>query len=124
MVTVGIVKKSIRHQFAEMVVKKRLPRPARLPAECSENSRDRAPRDLDAEHLQLAMNSRRPPQRIGSHYPLDQSANLDSGRRPAPSPAVHPGEACPELAKALPLPPDDRLGLYVDQGAAPAVPDQ
>jgi hypothetical protein len=35
-----------------------------------------------------------------------------------------PWTGCPELAKALPLPPDDRVRLYVGQGGAPALPDQ
>src|SRR5713226_4896762 len=113
-----------RHQLAEMVVKKRLPSLTRWPAECSENSRDRALRDLDAEHRQFSVNSGRTPQRIGSHHPFDQPANLDSSRRSAASSAVHPGQACPELTKTLPLPPDYRVGLYVDQGSAPAVPDK
>jgi hypothetical protein len=79
--------------------------------------------DPDRIATDLLVNSRRAPQRIGSHHPPDQPTNLDSSRRSAASPAVHPGEACPELPKALPLPADDRVGLYVDQGSAPAVPD-
>jgi hypothetical protein len=70
------------------------------------------------------VNSGRTPQRIGSHDPFDQPTNLDSGRRSATSSWVHPGQACPELAKALPLPPDDCIGLYVAQRSAPAVPEQ
>src|SRR5436853_430028 len=49
---------------------------------------------------------------------------IDTSCRSAAPSSVHPGEACPELAKALPLPADDRVGLYVDQGRAPAIPDQ
>ena len=112
------------YQLTEVVVKKRLPRLSRWPAESSENSGDGALGDLDAEHLQFAVNSRRTPQRIGSYHPFDQPANLDSRRRPAAPSAVHLGQACPEPAKALPLPPDDRVRLDVDQGSAPAVPDQ
>ena len=72
-----------RHQLADVVVKKRLPRLSRWPAECSEYSGDRALGDFDAEHLQFSVNSRRTPQRIGSHHPPDQPTYLDSGRRSA-----------------------------------------
>ena len=113
-----------RHQLADVVVKKRLPRLSRWSAECSENSGDGTLGDFDAEHLQFSVNSRRTPQRIGSHHPFDQPTYLDTSCRSAASPAVHPGEACPELAKALPLPADDRVWLYVNQGRAPAIPDQ
>lgn len=112
-----------RHQLTEVVVKKRLPSLSRWPAKCSEDSGHRALGDLDAEHRQFAVNSRRPPQRIGSHHPFDQPPNLERGPRSAASSAVQPGQACPELAKALPLPPDDRIGLHVAQRNVPAVPD-
>jgi hypothetical protein len=36
----------------------------------------------------------------------------------------HPGQACPEPAIALPLPPDNGVRLYIDQGSAPAIPDK
>jgi hypothetical protein len=91
--------------LADVVVKKRLPRLSRWPAECSENSGDGTLGDFDAEHLQFSVNSRRTPQRIGIHHPFDQPTYLGSSRRPAAW-SVHPGEACPELAKALPLPAD------------------
>jgi hypothetical protein len=113
-----------RHQLADVVVEKRLPRLSWWPTECSENSGDGTLGDFDAEHLQFTVNSRRTPQRIGSHDPFDQPTYLGSSRRPAAWSSVHAGEACPELARALPLPPDDRVGLYVDQGSAPAVPNQ
>ena len=94
------------------------------PTECSEHSGDRALGDLDAEHHQFSVNSGCTPQWIGSHDPFDQSTNLESGRRSAASSSVPPGQACPELAKTLPLPPDDGIGLYVAQCSPPAVPDQ
>jgi hypothetical protein len=105
-------------------MKKRLPCLSRWPAKRSENAGDRALGDLDAEHLQFAMNSRRTPKRIDSHHPRDQPANLDSGRRSAASLTVHPGHARPKLAEALSLPADDRVRPHVDQGSAPAVPDK
>jgi len=54
---------------------------------------------------------------------VNQPANLDSGYWSAAAVAVNPGPACPELAEALPPPADDRIGLYVAQPSAPAVPD-
>src|SRR5262245_36644186 len=68
------------------------------------------------------MEAWRPPQRIGNNHPLDQSENLDRGRRSAAASAVCPGQARPEPAKALPLPPHHGVGLNVVQRAAPAVP--
>jgi hypothetical protein len=113
-----------RHQLTEVVVKKRLPSLTRRPPESSEHSGNRALGDLDAEHLQFPVNSRRTPQRIRSYQPFDQPANLHSRRRPAASSVFHLGQACPEPAIALPQPPDDRVRLDVDQGSAPAVPDK
>ena len=57
-------------------------------------------------------------------HPFDQPTYLGSSRRSTAWSSVHSGEACPEFAKALPLPADDRVGLHVNQGSAPAVPDQ
>ena len=54
---------------------------------------------------------------------LDESAYLDGGGRPAATPAVHPGQTRPELPEALPLPPDNRFGLNVEQRAAPCAPN-
>jgi|SRR5579863_6822284 len=88
-----------RHQLAEVVVQKRLPRLSRWPVKRSENSRDRALGDLDAEHLQFAVNSWCTPQRVGRSHLFNQPANLGSGGRSTTSPAVYPGQACPELAK-------------------------
>jgi hypothetical protein len=54
---------------------------------------------------------------------LDQPANLDLSSRSATAPAIRPRQACPEPAKALPLPPHHRVGLNVAQWAAPAAPN-
>jgi hypothetical protein len=107
-----------RHQLADVVVKKRLPGLSRRSAECPEDSGDRALGDPHAEHLQFSVKPGRAPQRIGRHHALDESANLDGGRRSAAAPAVHPGQMRPELQEALPVPPDDRVGLNVEQRAA------
>jgi hypothetical protein len=63
------------HRLAEMVVEECRPRLSRWPAKTSEDSRDSALGDRDAEHLQFAVNPRRTPQRIGGQHPLDQLAN-------------------------------------------------
>ena len=69
------------------------------------------------------MNPWRTPQRIGSHNSFDQSAYLDGRRRSAAAPPVHPGQPRPELPEALPLPAHHRVGLYVEQRAAPVAPN-
>ncbi len=112
-----------RHQLADVVVKKCLPGLSRRPAECAENSGDRALGDPHAEHLQFSVKPGRTPQRIGRHHALDESAYLDGGRRPAAAPEVHLGQTRPELLEALPLPPDNRVGLHVEQRAAPGAPN-
>src|ERR1700690_1985821 len=80
-------------------------------------------RDVDAKHLEFSMNPWRTPQRIDSHNSFDQSAFLDGRRRSAAAPPVHPGQPRPELPEALPLPAHHRVGLYVDQRAAPVTPN-
>src|SRR5215471_17380913 len=107
------------NHLAEVVVKKRLPGLAGWSRQPSEDSRDGSLRDLDAQHLEFSVKPWRTPWRIGCDHSLDESANLDGGRGSAAVPAVHFGQACPELAKTLPLPPDDGVGLYVQQRAAP-----
>jgi len=80
--------------------------------------------EISMPHHQFSVNSGCTPHWIGSHDPFDQPTNLESGRRSAVSSSVPPGQACPELAKTLPLPLNDCIGLYVAQCSAPAVPDQ
>jgi hypothetical protein len=77
-----------RHQLADVVVKKSLPRLSGRPGNASQSSRDSAFGDGDAEHLQFAMNPRRTPQGIGNNHPLNQSANPDGGSGPASPTAV------------------------------------
>ena len=77
----------------------------------------------DAEHLQLAVNPWRTPQRIGRHHPFDQAANLGRRGRSASPTAPRLGPPGPESAKPLALPADDGVSLYVEQRAAPAVPN-
>jgi hypothetical protein len=55
---------------------------------------------------------------------FDQASNLD-GRRGSPAMAlVHPRPPSPEPAKSFALPADDRVGADVNQGSAPAGPQQ
>jgi hypothetical protein len=111
-----------RHHLADVVAKKRLPGLAWWPRQLSEDSRDGSLRDLDAKHLEFSVKPWRTPQRIGLDHSLDEPANLDRSRESAMVPAVHPGQPGPELAKTLPLPPDDGVGLHVEQRAAPVTP--
>src|SRR5438034_641459 len=122
-VIVGTVKKSIDTKLADVVVKERFPGLSRWPPEGPEDSGDRALGDPDAEHLQFSVEPGRTPQRIGRHHALNESAYLDGGRRSAAAPAIHPGQMRPELPEALPLPPDDRVGLNVQQRSAPGAPN-
>src|SRR5215813_8380007 len=117
----GHCKEIDRHHLADVVAKKSLPGLAGSPRQLSEDSRDGSLRDLDAKHLEFSVNPWRTPQRIGRDHPLDQSANLDGSRGYATVPA--PRQPRPELAKTLPLPPDDGVGLYVQQRAAPVAPN-
>jgi len=113
-----------RNHLAEVIVQERLPGLAGRPRQLPENTGNRAFGDLDAEHLQLTVNPRCPPKRIGRCHPFYQAANLDCRSGPAPTALVHLGQPCPEPAKPLALPADDRVSLDVDQGTAPAVPEQ
>jgi len=112
-----------RHQLADVVVKERFPGLSRRPPEPPEDSGYRALGDPDAEHLQFSVKPGRTPQRIGRHHALDKSAYLAGGRRSAAATSVHPGQMRPELPEALPLPPDDRVGLNVEQRSAPGAPN-
>jgi hypothetical protein len=56
-----------------VVIKERVPRLSRWPAKRLENPGDGALGDLDAEHLQFAVNSGRTPQRIDRYDPFDQT---------------------------------------------------
>jgi hypothetical protein len=109
--------------LVEVVVKKRLPGLAGWPRQLSEDSRDGSLRDLDAKHLEFSVKPWSTPQRIGLDHSLDEPANLDRSRASATVPAVHPGQPRPELSKTLPLPPDDGVGLHLEQRAAPVAPD-
>ncbi len=72
-----------RHTLIQMVVKEGLPRLSGGPAKPSQNSRNSALGDCDAEHLQFAMNPRRTPQGIGNNHLLNQPAKLDGCSGPA-----------------------------------------
>src|SRR5215467_3711911 len=111
------------NHLAEVVVKKRLPGLAGWPRQLSEDSRDGPLRDPDAKHLEFSVKPWRTPQRIGRDHSLDQSANVNGSRGSATVPALPPRQPRPELAKTLPLPPSDCVGLYVEQRAAPVAPN-
>src|SRR5438128_10438921 len=75
------------------------------------------------EYEQHSHRDRRHRKEINRHHALNESAYLDGGRRSAAAPAIHPGQMRPELPEALPLPPDDRVGLNVQQRSAPGAPN-
>src|SRR5262249_19479981 len=118
----GHCKEIDRHHLADVVAKKSLPGLAGSPRQLSEDSRDGSLRDLDAKHLEFSVNPWRTPQRIGRDHSLDGSANLDGRRGSAAVPAVHLGQAWPELAETPPLPPGDGVGPLVQQRGGPCAP--
>ena len=101
-----------------------LPRLAGRPRQSPEDSGDSASGNLDAEHCQLAMNPGCAPERVGGNHPFDEAANLDGRRGSAAMALFHPRPPSPEPAKPFALPADDRVGLDVNQGSAPASPQQ
>ena len=94
------------------------------PRQSPEDSGDSAFGNLDAEHFQLAMNPGCAPQRVGGNHPFDETWNLDGRRGSAAIALVHFRPPSPEPAKPFALPADDRVGLDVNQGCAPARPQQ
>ena len=123
-VIVGTVKKFNRNHLTEVIAQERLPSLAGRPRQSSEDSGDSTFGNLDAEHCQLAVSPECAPERVGGNHPLDRVSNLD-GRRGSPAMAsVHPRPPSPEPAKPFALPADDRVGADVNQGSAPAGPQQ
>ena len=113
-----------RNHLTEVIAQERLPGLAGRPRQSPEDSRDSTFGDLDAEHLQLAVNPGCAPERIGRNHPLDQASNLDGYRGSAAMALVHPRPPSPEPAKPFALPADDRVGSDANQGSAPAGPQQ
>jgi len=64
--------------------------------------------DLDPEHQQFAVDSRRSPQEVLLAHPSDEVADLAVDPRAATTPAGCPAPIGP---KAAPMPPDNRFGL-------------
>jgi len=113
-----------RNHLSEVIVQKRFPGLAGRPRQSPEDSGDSTFGDLDAEHLQLAVNPGCAPERIGRNHPLDQASNVDGDRGSAAMALVHPRSPSPEPAKPFALPADDRVGSDVHEGSAPASPQQ
>ena len=74
-----------RNYLSEVIVQGRLPGLAGRPRQSPNDSGDSTFRNLDAEHLQLAVNPRCAPERIGRNHALDQEqlepirAHFDAG---------------------------------------------
>ena len=101
-----------------------LPRLAGRPRQSPEDSGDGTFGDLDAEHFQLTVNPGCAPERVGGNHPFDEASNLDGRRGSAAMALFHARPPSPEPAKPFALPADDRVGLDVNQGTAPASPQQ
>jgi len=69
-----------RDHLSKMIVQEGLPGLAGPSRPLPEQPGDGPFRDLDAEHLQLAVNPRGPPQRIGRSHLLHQTSNLEGSR--------------------------------------------
>ena len=111
-----------RNHLTEVIAQERLPDLAGRPRQSPEDSGDSAFGNLDAEHFQLAMNPGCAPQRVGGNHPFDKTSNLDGRLGSAAIALVHFRPPSPEPAKPFTLPADDRVGLDVNQGCAPASP--
>jgi hypothetical protein len=122
MLIVGTVKKSIETIWPIVIVQERFPGLAGRPRQFPKDAGHGPFGNLDAEHLQLAVNPGCPPERIGHNHLFDQASNLDCSGGSAAPPLVHPRQTCPEPAKPLALPADDSVSLDEDQGNAPASP--
>ena len=68
----GTVKKFNRNHLTKVIAQERLPGLAGRPRQSPENSGDSTFGDLDAEHLQHAVNPGCAPERIGRNHPLDR----------------------------------------------------
>src|SRR5215472_15055776 len=93
-------------------------------AKTSQNSKDAALRDHDAEHVQFGMNARRSPQGISHHRSFDQSSSLPSNSWPTPPAAVWFRQPGPEPAERLALPLDHRGRLDINKWSASTEPDR
>jgi hypothetical protein len=90
-----------RNHLTEVIAQERLPSLAGRPRQSSEDSRDSAFGDHDAEPCQLAVNPGCAPERVGGNHPLDQVSNLE-GRRESPAMAlVHPSTAEPRNCETV-----------------------
>ena len=84
-------------QSHPMVFQKRLPTLG-WRSQCGvEDARDRALGDDQTQHLQLPMDSRRPPQRIGRCHLKDQSSNLFGNPRTSATRGLRAGTAEPRI---------------------------
>ena len=78
-----------RDHLTKVIVQEGLPGLAGSSRQLAEQPGDGPFGDLDAEHLQLAVNPGCSPERIGRNHPLDQVSNLD-GYRGSAAALFHP----------------------------------
>ena len=93
-------------------ISRRLPHPAQ----------HRPLRDLEAEHPQLAMNSRRSPRPILGHHAEDEFAQFPVHALPACTGAM-PREPLPVQLESGTMPADNRLRLHENQCTLPSPPE-
>jgi hypothetical protein len=89
-----------RNHLTEVIVQEDLPRLAGRPRQSQEDSGDSAFGDLDAKHLQLAVNPGCAPERVGGNHPFDEASNLEGRRGSAAMARVHFRTAEPRTCEA------------------------
>jgi hypothetical protein len=94
----------------------------RTPRDLPHPAQDRSFRDVEAEHLQLALNARSAPGWVFSHHAEDEFAQFPAHASPACTSAM-PREPLPVQLESGPMPTDNRLGPHENQRTLPSIPE-
>jgi hypothetical protein len=92
------------------------------PMDLPHAARDRCFRDVEAEHLQLAMNARSAPGWVFSHHAEDEFGQFPAHASPACTSPM-PGEPLPVQLESGPMPTDNRLRPHENQRTLPSIPE-
>jgi hypothetical protein len=106
-----------------MIAQERRPTPCglRISGSFPHPAQDGSLRDLEAEHLQFAMNPVCTPSRVFPDHSEDQLAELGASRF-ACNENMFAGPPFPIHPESGPMPTDDCVGLNEDQGFSPSGP--
>src|SRR6266851_9044583 len=94
----------------------------RTPRDLPHPAQDRSLRDVEAEHLQLAMNMRSAPGWVFSHHAEDEFAQFPAHASPACT-STMPREPLPVQLESGPMPTDNRLRPHENQRTLPSIPE-